>query len=166
MRTVIYALLIISFSTAFLSGCEELAITEELLNDLTKGKMLVIIDGDRDETFNCTFGQFGESGGLSGEVFINGTLASSTDKYLTLMYGSYQNTIALTKRSYSTDKSEDMMTVSTSYGYLENGAKISVTIVEISDTEIKGTFTGNLSKEEGNVIIDGAFWALKEQQAP
>lgn len=165
MKTVIYALLFATFSATFLSGCEELGITEELLKDLAKGKMVVLIDGDQDETFNCTFGQFGEGEGLTGEVFINGTLAASTEKYLTLMYGSYQNTTALTKKSYSTDKSEDMMTVSTSYGYLENGAKITVTFVEISDTEIKGTFTGNLSKEEGNVTIDGAFWALKEQQA-
>ncbi|MEA4937866.1 MAG: hypothetical protein VB102_14705 [Paludibacter sp.] len=165
MKTLIYSFLFIAISATVLSGCEESEATEELLNDVTEGKMVVEIDGDRDEIFNCTFNHFGEGEGLSGEIFINGTIPGSTDKYLTLMYGSFQNTTALTKKSYSTDNSEDMMTVSTSYGYIENGTRLTITIVEVTDTAIKGTFTGNLSKQEGNVNIDGAFWALKEEQA-
>lgn len=164
MKTIIYSFLFVAISATFLSGCEELGITEELLNDLAQGKMVVVIDGDQDETFNCTFNHYGEGEGLTGEVFINGTLTTTTEKYLTLMYGSYENATALTKKMYVTSKSEDMMSVSTSYGYLENGTSITVTIVEITDTAIKGTFSGNLSKEEGNVKIDGAFWALKGEQ--
>jgi len=164
MKALFYSFLFIAISATFLSGCEELGITEELLNELTQGKMVVLIDGDQDETFNCTYNHYGEGEGLTGEVFINGTLASTTEKYLTLMYGSYENATALTMKMYSTSKPEDMMSVSTSYGYLENGTSITVTIVEITDTAIKGTFSGNLSKEGGNVTIDGAFWALKGQQ--
>jgi hypothetical protein len=164
MKTLIYALIFMVVSATFLSGCEELGITDKLLDDLTTGKMVVRINEDQDETFNCTFTHYGEGDGLTGEVFINGTLTSTTEKYLTFIYGSYNNSVALTKKSYSTNKAEDMMTISTSYGYIENGTAVTVTIVETTDTAIKGTFTGNLSTQDGNVIIDGAFWASKEEQ--
>lgn len=165
MKTFIYTFLYIAICATILSGCEESEATEELLNEVTEGKMVVEIDGDRDEIFNCTFNHYGQGESFAGEIFINGTLPESTDKYLTLMYGSYQNTTVLTRKSYSTDNSADMMTVSTSYGYIEDGTRLTITIVEITDTTIKGTFTGNLTTQSGSVTIDGAFWALKEEQA-
>lgn len=162
MKALFYSLLLL-FSGVFLTGCEELAVTDELLNDLTEGKMSVILNEDFDATFDCTFNHYGEGDGLTGEVFINGTIPTTTEKYLTIMYGSFANEIALTEKSYSTAATDDHITISTSYGYNENGTAVTIKIVEITDTAIKGTFTGNLTTEEGVVTIDGAFWALKSQ---
>lgn len=160
MKAQIYSF-ICFFTAVLFTGCEELAVTDELYNDLTEGKMAVILNEDFDETFNCTFSHFGEGTGLTGEVFINGIIPTTTEKYLTIMYGSYTNEIALTEKSYSTAATDDHITISTSYGYHENGTAVTIKIIEITDTAIKGTFTGNLTTEEGVVTIDGAFWALK-----
>jgi len=162
MKTLIYSFIFL-FTTVLLISCEELAVTDELLNNLTEGKMAVVLNDDYDETFDCTFNHFGEGEGLTGEVFINGTIPITTGKYFTIMYGSYTNEIALTEKSYSTAATEDQITVSTSYGYLENGTALTIKLIEITETAVKGTFTGNLTTEDGVVTIDGAFWALKSQ---
>jgi hypothetical protein len=162
MKVLIYSFIIL-FTAVLFTSCEELAITDELLNDLSEGKMAVVFNEDYDETFDCTFSHFGEGNGLTGEVFINGTIPTTTEKYFTIMYGSFTNEIALTEKVYSTAATDDHITVSTSYGYLENGTAVTIKIVEITETAIKGTFKGNLTTEDGIVTIDGAFWAVKNE---
>lgn len=163
MKTLVYLFTLIMTAGVLFSGCEE--IEEGLLKDLTAGKMVVIFDNGEKELLDCSFGQYGESTeGFKGEVFINGFLTTSTEKYLSIMYGSYTNGTALTAKAYSTAKEEDMIMVHGSYGNIDTDANVTILFVKVSEEGIKGTFTGKLKTENGIKDISGAFWAVKQAE--
>jgi len=163
MKTLIYVFALFIGASVLLSSCEE-ELNEGLLKDLAEGKMVVVFDEGEEELFNCSFNHYGEGTGLTGEVFIDGMLPTSTEKYFTIMYGSWSNDVALTTKTYSTAVENDMISISSSYGYIEDGAVVSIQIVEITTTAIKGTFTGNLKAPNGLKTVKGAFWALKGEE--
>ena len=166
MKSIFYSLALFIMTGILFAGCEE--IQEELLKDLTAGKMVVVFDGGEKEVFDCDFVQMGEGGSadFTGEVSIYGTkpLTSTDESYVSIMYGSWTNEIPLTAKSYSTSKEEDLISINTSYGETGEGANITVVYTTVTKTAIKGTFTGKLHTQDGVKNISGAFWAAETEQ--
>ena len=162
MKTKLVAIVLLVTGGLLLSSCDE---TEnDLLKDLAKGKMTVVINDGTPELLTCNFGTYGEEGS-AGEVFIRGSLISSkSDSFFSIMYGSWDNKKALAEKSYSTKNEADMMNVHGSYGYADETYPVTVVITKVSSTEIKGTFSGKLkTPDEGVVDVKGAFWAIPEE---
>jgi len=164
MKSIIYSLALFITAGLLFSGCEE--IEEGLLNNLAEGKMVVVFDNGAEELLDCTFGHYGEGDGLTGEVFIEGMQASATTtgQYFSIMYGSWSNDVAFTTKTYSTAKEEDMIGVHSTYGQVGEDASVTIVIASITESAIKGTFTGKLSTADGLKNINGAFWAVKEPE--
>jgi hypothetical protein len=164
MKTLVYFFAVIMSASVLFSGCEE--IEKGLLDDLAEGKMVVVFDNGEEEFLDCSYGQYGETTeGFKGEVFINGFMTASTEKYFSIMYGSYTNATGLTTKAYSTANEEDMIMVNSSYGQIgEDGASVTILFVSVQEDGIKGTFTGKLSTESGLKNVTGAFWAVKQQE--
>ena len=150
------------------SSCtkDETVTNQSLLNGLTAGNLVFVINGGTAETINCTFNNY------SGETSINAIVESSgIMKNWYIMYGNYSNTIPMSVKSYSTAVGADMITInymsqsSVSEQYSTDatkGASIIIKITEVSATAIKGEFSGKMLKNESTLTdISGAFWAVK-----
>lgn len=142
-------------------SCEE-STEKDLLESLTEGKMVIKVDGVETVLNHCTWMNFGETA-MAGEVFVQ-AIASDTiyEPYCSVMYGSYENAIAMTERTYQTSITDDMMTFFSSFGNTDETHSIKVEIVEISSTVLKGKFSGKINSEENiEKEVEGAFWAIK-----
>lgn len=162
MRTKLFYFVLLLTGGLLLSSCDE---TDDLLKDLAKGKMTVIIDEGTPALLTCEFGRYG-SNTTGGEVMISGSLSSANhEEYFSIMQGSYDNGIALEAKSYSTAKEGDMINLHGSYGYADQEYPVIVKFITISSTEIKGTFSGKLKSngKDGKVVnVTGAFWAVPQ----
>lgn len=166
MKTQFRTLAIIVLSTILVSGCDEE--TVDLLKNLTSGKMVVIVNDGEEILMDCTFGQYGGSGGFTGEVFINGMNAASTVQHqqFGIMYGSYNNTIPFEARTYKSDGVEaEGIHVHCWAGYASDEAVMTVRIISVSETSIKGEFDGEVMNNENvKSTVKGAFWATRAEQ--
>ncbi len=166
MKTFFYALALLITANFMLSSCED-KIEEGLLQDLAKGKMVIVVDEGNEEILECSFGSYGEGSDLTGEVFIMGSLPTSTEKFFSIMYGSWENEKALEEKTYSTAVEGDMINIMGSYGFSDGeGASATIQIIEITATTIKGTFKGSLLTMNGLKNVEGAFWAVKGEEQP
>ena len=166
MKRFFYAVALLITANFMLSSCED-KIEEGLLKDLAEGKMVIVVNEGSEEILECNFGHFGEGTELTGEVFISASLPTSTEKFFTIMYGSYSNEQALAVKTYSTAVEADMMTIMGSYGFSHGEESVvSIEIIEITATAIKGTFKGSLEGMNGLQNVEGAFWAVKGEEQP
>jgi hypothetical protein len=160
MKTNFLFLVILLLGGIILSSCDE--DTGDLLADLAQGKMVVVInDGEPVLMEDCKWMNYGEN--MKGEVFVEAHLnGQSTEPFVSIIYGSYSNDVALTTRSYSTAFEADKMIVFSTYGNSDEGATVIVEFVEITATTVKGRFRGKLKQENGTIInVKGAFWCSK-----
>lgn len=157
-KSLIYFTLLFS-GVLFFNSCEES--DTDLLDTVAEGKMAVVINDGEAESLACTFMNYGEN--MTGEVFIWG-ISTTTSNSLNIIFGSWENETAFTTKTYSTANESDMITVQGSYGYADEDNPVTIEIVEISATVIKGTINGKLKTETGSVNVKGAFWAVVGQQ--
>jgi hypothetical protein len=157
MKKILNSLLLLAI-LMFFSGCDDTDVT--LLENLAQGKMVVVINDGTEELLECKFFNYGAN--LAGEVMIQGLMESPTQNDLTIMYGNMSNETPLSKKSYVTTTEADKINVSGSYGYADENNAVTIKITEISDTAIKGEFSGKIKKPTGETFsLKGAFWANK-----
>jgi len=160
MRTKLLFFAVLILGSFIFSGCDE--DTTDLLTDLTLGKMVVVInDGEPVVMEDCKWMNYGI--GMKGEVFVEAHLnGQSTLPYVSILYGSGTNDVALTTRRYSTAIEADKMNFFSSWGNSDEGATVIVEIVEISSTTLKGKFSGKIKPDGGAAVnVKGAFWCSK-----
>lgn len=163
MKTKFWLFALLISGGLFLSSCDEE--TVNLLDGLAQGKMVVVINnGEPVMMEDCKWMNYGDA--MKGEVFVEAHLnGQSTTPFLNIMYGgSESNQIPYTVRTYNTGVEADIIKVFSSYGDAigENDAEVVIDVVEITATDIKGTFKGKLKVEAGTIVdVEGAFWAKK-----
>lgn len=165
MKTQLRFLSIILLSTMIFCGCEEEP--EGLLKDLAEGKMVVIVNNGAEVLMDCSFGQYGQGGGLTGEVFITGIqLSAQQQKHFSIMYGSYTNTIPFAAKTYKSNGAEGSgVYVNCWAGTVDDDAIMTVNIISVTEAVIKGEFEGEVKNGEGvKSTIKGAFWALRQAE--
>lgn len=165
MKTQLRILCILVLSTMVFCGCEE--DSEGLLKDLAEGKMVVILNNGDGVVMDCTFGQYGEGEGLTGEVFITGMLLSGQEhKHFSIMYGSYTNTIPFAAKTYKSNGAEgSSVHVNCWAGTVEEDAIMTVKVISVTEAAIKGEFEGEVKNGEGvKSSVKGAFWALRQAE--
>jgi hypothetical protein len=157
MKKILNSLLLLAI-LMFFPGCDDTNVT--LLEDLAQGKMVVVINDGTEELLDCKFYNYGAN--FAGEVMIQGLMESPTQNDLTIMYGNMSNETPMSKRSYVTTTEADKINVSGSYGYGDENNAVTIKITEITDTAIKGEFSGKIRKPTGeSMTIKGAFWATR-----
>jgi len=165
MKTQIRTLFILVLSAILSYGCDEES--TGLLEDLAQGKMVVIVNDGEKVVLDCTFMQYGEGEGLTGEVFFTGVLMEGQEhKHFSIMYGSYTNSIPLTAKTYKSDGGEgNHMYVNCWAGNSDDGAVMTVKIISVTEAAIKGEFEGEVKNENGvKSNVKGAFWALRQAE--
>lgn len=153
MKTIkLFVILLAAF--LFSVGCDDLDL-DNLLKDVQAGKMVVVVDNGSEEIIDCNFMNFGE---WTGEVFITGSSGTGTsEKFVNFMYGTYENAVEFTKRTYKSN--EELFTVYSSWGDPTDSEIVSVTVTERTETAIKGYFSGKVDSKTGTKDFKGAFWA-------
>ncbi len=155
------ALWIITYVVVLMAGACDETTEKELIDSLTEGKMIVKINNEEITFENCTWMHYGATS-LGGEVFIQAAPNDSVyEPYCSIFYGSYENTNALTVKTYSTGNENDQISFSSSYGMSDATNNVEIEFVEINTTTLKGIFSGKIKAEEGTKEIEGAFWAKK-----
>lgn len=165
MKTQIRIIFILVISAMALYGCEE--DSEDLLKDLAEGKMVVVVNKGDEVVLDCSFGQYGGTGGMTGEVFLTAFLQSGEQhKHFQIMYGSYNNSIPFTTKTYTSNGAEGSgVMVNCWVGFAEDDAVMTVKIISVSETAIKGEMEGTVKDEEGvKSTIKGAFWAKRQTE--
>lgn len=152
---------IITYAVILMMGSCDETTEKELIDSLTEGKLVLKIDNEEVMFEKCTWMNFGGTA-LAGEIFIQGIPNDSVyEPYCSIFYGSYENTVTMSARSYSTGNANDLISFSSSYGSVDETNTIEIKIIEINTTTIKGNFEGKISTDEGSKEIEGAFWATK-----
>lgn len=162
MKTQIKTMFIIVLSTMVFYGCDDES--TGLLKDLAEGKMVVVENNDDEILLDCFFEHYGEGDGLTGEVFITGINTSSMhQQHFGIVYGSYTNEIPFAVKTYKSNGSEGTdVHINCWAGNTDDDAIMTVKIISITDTAIKGEFEGEVKDGNGlKTTIKGAFWAKK-----
>ena len=154
-----------------------------VLANILFGKMEVMVDGKEKVELDCMFSKAGgNETEWTGEVFIGGasdlavfnqgTQAPATNSAkvksveeattIAFMYGYWGNETPLTVGTYTS--SGEMLSITSTYGSANENAVMTLEIVELNSTGIKGEFEGELSTKTGNISLKGVFWAAKADE--
>lgn len=162
MQRICFYVFILSGVFAF-TGCEPEEVNPDMLQDLSPGKMVVIINEQAQKMLDCEFTN-NYASDFKGEVVIsaNNQLAGGID-YLSIEYGSILNESPLITKTYSSGISSDHIAVKSKFGDTAENGIVDVEIVDVNLAGIKGRFEGVLVMPSGSTNIRGAFWALPSE---
>ncbi len=161
MKTKFMFIVALLMSGVLFSSCED--DTLDLLKDLGQRKMIYILDDQEPATFAaCEWINYGQN--MRGMVEISGFNSLTTESnHISFYFGEEGSDFKLEAKSYSTANANDKLVVYTSFGGSDVGYNVTVVITEITDTEIKGTFSGRVKHDDTDPVkIRGAFRATQQ----
>jgi hypothetical protein len=162
MKKIDFYLLLLLIPFLFAS-CEPEELNPDLLEGLSPGKMVVVLNDQSQKMMDCVFVN-NYAIDFKGEVVISGNnqQTGGTD-YLSIEYGSILNEVPMIIKTYSSGISSDQISVKSKFGDTADNGIVDIEITQLSVSGIKGRFEGVLATGTGSTNIRGAFWALPSE---